>query len=287
MAYEVFSYVNHLGETITAGEDNKLFVNENDLRDYSWDNITKGEKISGFEKKITSKSVPLRIIGDNEDDKNNILNRLFQVGEKDVLANQYGKVIIGEYYMKCYITGSKKSNYLKKALRYADDEVQITTDYPWWIKEIQYSYQKRDGAGGGDYPIVTTKRNLDYNFDYNIDYSSSDGAKTIYNTSIVPANFLIRIYGGARDPYIKINQHVYQVYDTLYDNEIIEIDSATKKVRKLKFDGTWESAYSKRNKDSYIFQKLEAGPNQLIWDGTFALDIIIYDERSEPLWISI
>lgn len=287
MAYETFKYVNHLGEEVLAGSDNKLFVNENDLRDYSWSNITKGEKISGFEKKITSKSVPFRVIGEDEDNKNYILNNLFQVTEKDVLASEYGKIYIGEYYLKCYVTGTKKSNYIKKALKYAEDELEITTDYPWWIKEIKYSYEKRTGSDSGSHDIVTTKRNLDYNFDYNIDYSSSDGAKTIYNTSIVPANFLLRIYGGARDPYVKINQHVYQVYDTLYDNEIIEIDSATKKVRKLKFDGTWESAYSKRNKDSYIFQKLEAGPNQLIWDGTFALDIIIYDERSEPLWISI
>lgn len=287
MAYETFNYINHLGETITAGQDNRLFVNENDLRDYSWDAITKGEKISGFEKKTTTKNVPLRIIGASEEDKNNVLNRLFQIGEKDVLANQYGRIYIGEYYLKCYITGSSKANYIKKALRYAEDDIQITTDYPWWIKEIQYSYERRDGAGDGDYPIVTTKRNLDYNFDYNLDYSSSDGAKTIYNTSIVPANFKIVIHGGARDPYIKINQHIYQIYDTLYDNERIEIDSATKKIRKLKYDGTWESAYSKRNKESYIFEKLASGPNQLIWDGTFAFDITIYDERSEPLWILI
>lgn len=287
MAYEVLRYINHLGESLTAGMDNRLYVNENDLRDYSWDNDTKGDKISGFKKSITTKNVPLRVIGSTWDDKNTVLNSLFQVVEKDVLAKEYGKIYIGEYYLKCFVTGSKKSNYLKKALRYAEDEITITTDYPWWVKEIQYSYIVEDGNSDKPYPIVTTKRNLDYNFDYNLDYSSSDGAKTVYNTSIVPANFKLVIYGGARDPYVKINQHTYQVFDTLYDNERIEIDSATKKIRKLKFDGTWESAYSKRNKESYIFQKLEAGPNQLIWDGTFAFDLIIYDERSEPLWISI
>lgn len=282
---EVFKYINHLDETFTAGENNKVFVNENDLRDYSWDAITKGEKISGFEKKITTKNVPLRFIGNDEAEKNSLLNHLFQLGEKDVLTNQYGKVYIGEYYLKCFITGSAKTDYIKKALRYAADEITLTTDYPWWIKEIQYSYEPRNKDSQGKYPIVTTKRNLDYNFDYNLDYSSSDGAKTIYNTSIVPANFLLRIYGGARDPYVKINQHIYQVFDTLYDNEIIEIDSTTKKIRKLRFDGTWETAYSKRNKEYYIFEKLASGANQIIWDGTFGFDIIIYDERSEPLWI--
>lgn len=282
--YEVFKYVNHLGETLTAGEDNKLYVNENDLRDYTWDTVTKGEKISGFEKKITSKSVPLRVIGADYDEKNDILNNLFQVGEKDVLATQYGRIYIGDYYLKCYISGSKKSNYLKKALRYAEDEIQITTDYPWWTKEIQYSYTPMNDSGG-DYPIITTKRNLDYNFDYNIDYSSSDGAKTIFNSSIVPSNFMIRMYGGAVNPYVKVNNHIYQIYDTLYDNEYVEINSATKKVIKKKFDDTTESAYSKRNRDYYIFEKIASGYNQVLWDGTFSFDLIIYDERSEPLWI--
>ena len=39
-----------------------------------------------------------------------------------------------------------------------------------------------------------------------------------------------------------------------------------------------------RNKDSYIFEKIQPGTNYVIIDGDFGVDIILMEERSEPKW---
>jgi hypothetical protein len=266
-----------------VGTDNKIYVNENDLHDYEWEAVSEGSTISAFDKKITQKTLPLRIIGADLEEKNKILNNLFQLGEKDVLTMKYGKLIVGEYYLKCYVTGAKKKNYLKKALRFAEDEITVTTDYPWWTKEVKYSYVVNDEPLP-DGEIVTTKRNLDYNFDYNIDYLSNRGSRAIYNPAVVDSNFKLIMYGACENPQIKINGHLYQVNVTLIATEYVVIDSVTKTITKHNYDGTETNVFSYRNKESYIFQRIAAGVDMLIWDGTFRFDLILYDERSEPVW---
>lgn len=281
--YETLTYVNHMNESVDVGKDNKIFVNENDLHDYEWEAVSEGTTISGFEKKITQKNLPLRIIGADIDEKNEILDNLFKLGEKDVLTMKYGKIIVGDYYLKCFVTASKKKNYLKKALKYSEDEITITTDYPWWVRELKYSYVV------GDVPppegeIVTTKRNLDYNFDYPIDYLSNRGSRALFNGSIVDSNFKLIMYGPCVNPQIKISGHVYQVNVTLIATEYVVVDSVTKTITKHNYDGTDSNAFSLRNRESYIFERIPAGTNMILWDGTFRFDIILYDERSEPAW---
>ena len=281
--YENVKYINHLNETLEAGVDNKLYINENDLHDYEWKQVSEGDKISAFEKEITTKKLPLRIIGADITEKNSILNKLFQLGEKDVLTMKYGRLVVGEYYLKCYLTGSSKKNYLKKALRYAEDEITVTTDYPYWIKEIKYSYVVGD-APAPEGEIITTKRNLDYNYDFPIDYLSNMGSRALYNSAIVDSNFKMIIYGAVTNPQIKINGHVYQVNVALIATEYVTIDSVSKTIVKHNYDGTETNVFNLRNKESYIFERIAAGVNMLIWDGTFRFDLILYDERSEPLW---
>jgi hypothetical protein len=195
----------------------------------------------------------------------------------------YGKIYVGDYYLKCYVSKSKKKNYLKKALRYSEDEITVTTDYPWWTKEIKYSYMVGD-IPLPDGEIVTTKRNLDYNFDYPIDYLSNRGSRALYNSAIVDSNFKLIMYGPCENPQIKISGHLYQVNVTLIATEYVVVDSVTKKITKHNYDGTDINVFNLRNKNSYIFERIPAGVNMILWDGSFRFDLILYDERSEPLW---
>lgn len=284
--YEQIRYVNHLNESLEVGSDNKVYVNENDLHNYSWESITVGDKISGFRRGIVTKTLPLRIIGVDQEEKNEILNNIYQLGEKDILATQSGRLYVGEYYLKCYVSESKKSDYLKKALRYTADEITVTTDHGFWIKETSYTFLRRDDqGGGGDTPIVTTKRNFDYNYDFPYDYLSANGVRRLYNPSFVPSNFRIVMYGPKENPYVKIGANVYRINVSLLGSEYVIIDSIEKTVEKHKFDGTVENCFMLRDRDYYIFQKIAPRENPVIWDGDFRFDVILFDERSEPLWI--
>lgn len=285
MAYETFRYVNHLNETLTD-MDSKVWVNESDLHDYEWDTITQSDKISGFTRGITQKSLPLRIIADTEEEKWQILNQIYEIAEKDILSKSYGKFWVGDYYFKCYVLKTKKSDYRKRAFRYAANEITLVSDYPYWIKETVHVFLRRDDdSSGGDAPIVTTKRNFDYNYDFPYDYLSAEGVRKLYNPSFTASNFRMIIYGSAHNPQVKIGDYTYQVNVDLLSSEYITIDSVEKTIIKTKFDGTKENVFGDRNKESYIFQKIEAGNNSVIWDGSFRFDVVLFDERSEPLWI--
>ena len=108
---EQIKYINHLNEVIEFGK-NGIFINYNTLRDYNWDITSANNKIASFKKGIVSKTIPVIIKCHSEEEGIEIRNRLFEVFEKDVLAKKNGRIIVSEYYLKCFITGSKKTKYL-------------------------------------------------------------------------------------------------------------------------------------------------------------------------------
>ena len=68
------------------------------------------------------------------------------------------------------------------------------------------------------------------------------------------------------------------------EGEYLTIDSTTKKIFLTKNDGTIINQFNNRNRDSYIFEKIPAGSNVVTWNGDFAFDVILLEERSEPKW---
>ena len=135
---EQFTYTNSFNETLEFGK-NGLFVNENDLRDFAWSITSKNNKISGFKKGVVSKTIPVILNCNSEDEGVALRNRLFEVFEKDVLTKKHGKIQIGDYYLHCFITGSKKSSYLmhKHCMVVS---LTVQTDKPSWIKETPIGY---------------------------------------------------------------------------------------------------------------------------------------------------
>ena len=57
---EQLDYVNHLGEVVHFGKDG-LYVNENDLHDFAWSVLSVNGKISGFDRRLQTKTLPVRI----------------------------------------------------------------------------------------------------------------------------------------------------------------------------------------------------------------------------------
>ena len=130
---EKLKYISSRKEEIAFGEGG-IYVNYNDLRDYDWNYESVNNKISSFTKGITKKSLPVIIKAGSEEEGLRIKNKLFEIAEKDLLTHSHGKVVIGEYYLKCFIRGSKKSNYLIDK-GYLETELKIVTDFPMWTKE--------------------------------------------------------------------------------------------------------------------------------------------------------
>lgn len=270
---ERLKYKNHVNEVIDFGKEN-VFVRINALHDYEWKVTSQGNKISMLSRAVQTRKLPIIIMCESEEEGIATRNRLFEVFEKDVLAQQHGQIIIGDYYFKCFVTKSVKSDY-QKSQRYMYLNLTLSTDFPYWVNESRKSFATSNQTGEG----------LDYPFDFAFDYFTDTASTTLNNTAFVASNFKLIVYGPCIDPSLSIAGHTYQVDCTIGESEYLTVDSTTKKIFVTKNDGTVVNCFNNRNKDSYIFTKIPSGTNAVTWNGDFGFDVILMEERSEPKWI--
>ena len=273
--FEKITYINHLNEAINFGE-NGIYINYNDLRDFSWDSNIINNRISSFTKKITQKNFPLLIISQTDSEGIQIKTRLFEVLEKDVLATSPGRLYINDYYLRCYAVQSKKSIHLYTQ-QLAKISLTLITDFPYWIRETQRTFMANDeGVPGSDF--------LDFPHDFPYDYGTLHNNHTLSNSGIASNNFKLIIYGPCNNPQIYIADHLYQVAAEIAQNEHLIIDSIEKTVTLFKNNAQTVNYFHLRNRESYIFEKIPPGDNAVTWSGDFGFDITLYEERSEPQW---
>ena len=271
---EKFTYINNLGEKIYFGKD-YLFVNENDLRDFAWEISTKNNKISGFKKGIVSKTIPIIINCGSEDKGIKIRNELFEVFEKDVLAKKHGRIQIGDYYLQCYITGSKKSQYLvHKSLMVVSLIVQ--TDLTEWVKETTTTATMNSEG---------VSRYLDYPHDFSHDYKNQLISATVRNNNLAESNFIMTIFGEVMNPTFFIGQHKYAVNVTVGVDEKLVIDSKNKTIKLIDANDKQFNCFNNRDKGSYVFEKIPTGDNKITSTNPhFHFSLTLLEERSEPKW---
>ena len=269
---EKIKYINHMNEVLEL-DNPKMFVQENGLHDFSWNVSSRNDRISGLKRKINSKTFTIIIKGESESECRELSNRLFDVMEKDALAAKYGKLYVGEFYLKCYVVESKKTDYQRRQ-GYLKVSLKITTDYPYWVRENTLSF---------GYGIASEGTSLDFNRDFPYDFTSNLLGKTVNNNGIVPQNFRMMIYGACEKPSISIGGHSYTVNVSVEKNEYVVIDSISKTIILKHADGTETNCFNLRDKDSYIFEKIPVGSSLV--DGNYKFDLTLLEERSEPKWI--
>lgn len=273
---ERLKYISGTNENVKMpfGE-NGIYVNYNDLRDYEWGYDVVNGKISSFKKEIKERTLPVIIKAGSEEEGLQIKNALYEIAEKDVLNETHGKIVIGDYYLKCFIIGSKKKNYLIDK-GYLEVELKIATDLPMWTKETNTPFR----AG----QVTTVGQNKDFPHDYAYDYANGAQNAPLLNSGIADADFEIMIFGACKNPMIVIGSHIYSVDTELVTGERLIINSKEKKVYKIKLNGDPVNQFNLRNREYYIFKKISAGANNVAWSGTFSFNVTLLEERSEPKW---
>lgn len=274
---EQLKYQNHANEVFEFGKDG-IFVDISELYDYTWDVTQKNNRIVSLDRSVVTRKLPITIICATEEEGLKARNKLMEVVEKDVIALQHGKIIIGDYYFRCFVTKSQKKNYLTSK-RLMTATLHLTSDFPYWVKETRYIISTLSDG------VTENTSGIDYPFEFPFDYKNDVANKAVSNTDFAASNFRITINGGCVDPAIYIGEHLYQVYCTVNEGEYLTIDSTSKTVILTANDGTKTNLFNSRNKDSYIFEKIPSGQNIVSWPGTFTFEITILEERSEPRWI--
>lgn len=276
MKYEKIRYVNHNGEEmIWGGGENGIFVNANTLHDYKWNINSDNNNIKSFERGIVDFDVPIVIVCKTEEEGNRIKNNLVELVDVDVNAKEPGKLYVGEYYIKCYVSASTKSKY-NITDKFASTSLTIATASPYWIRESKYNFKMYADVNDLDYP---------HGFPYGY---STNSVKTIAvnklnNGSYLTADFRLDIYGEVDMPCVSIDEHNYAVECTVNSGEVLTIDTLEKQVYRT-VNGSKINEFKNRNREDYIFEPLHTGTVRLSNFGRFSYTITIYEKRSEPLW---
>ena len=100
-------------------------------------------------------------------------------------------------------------------------------------------------------------------------------------------DFELTFYGPIVLPEVTIGGNVYRVNHEVEAGEYLKINSKTKTVTLYKIDGTTENLFAYRDRDNYIFEKIHAGGNIVLWNNEELWDIRLFYERSEPKWSEI
>ena len=270
-----FIYENHLGIRFN-GLENGVYLNTNDLRDYTWSHQSINGRISRFYRSTTSRKLPLVVACESDEVANAVRNKLLEIAEADILARLPGKIYVGEYYTTGYITGSAKTNYLI-ARRFCNITLTVTSDNPAWYREKTHVFVPT--AGNVDFIGET-----EYPYDYPYDYAAVASGKKLNCDSIGNSAFKLLIYGSATNPEIVIGGHKYAINGTVGSGETLLINSLTKTITLNTTDGRQINWFDKRSRDSYIFEPLPSGKHDVMWVGTFGFNVTVIEERSEPKW---
>lgn len=269
---DAMKYFNHYNEEIDFGSAN-ILINMNDFRDYKWSYNSQYNKITSFEKKIKSNKLPVIVVGE---DAREVANHIFEVIEKDVLTNTAGKMFIGDYYLRGYFVGSIKKDY--KHENVVELELEFISDQGYWLKESPFLFRIDDEGTGGD------EFGLGYSYDYPYGFSSPISSQNMVNTSFVPANFIINIYGAVTNPHIIVGGNTYHIAETLLENEILTINSREKVAYLTTAEGERRNVFSKRDMNYYLFEKIPTGVLKVLYEPECNFDIVLLEERSEPQW---
>ena len=275
-------YVNSQGEKLDLVTYPYLMLADTDLFDYTWSNTTKGTsfpRISSFSRSMVQKKIKIRIKGLNELDYLNNIEKITAFFDADVVKLSPGRLYVDNYYLDCYIFASSKNT---KYLMVNNSTVQFTLLSPdgnWKTSNVfHFGMAKDDG-------VVTDETFLDYPLEYKYDYVNDLTFNSLLNDGYAPSDFKLTIYGRCSDPLISIGDWNYGATDVdLKTGEKLIIDSVNKKVYKVTVTGVIENLFSHRLKDFYAFQKIEVGQNIVGWNGAYAFDVELFEDRSEPKW---
>lgn len=292
----------------------EMRASEGNFHKYSWKPSSEkekiGERLKEFTKEAQNYKIVLQFRGGLEERKS-LLDRLRKDFENDVMGKRPGRIYFGEYYIEGYCIESETGvSSIKNT--WSQNTINFYCPNPFWRRETTYHYlpQQKPVEGDVQNPDISGEKMegellehgavvKDFPFDFlkpsnlkityplfgfPFDLVGTHGRRTLNNEAFTDTDFVMTIYGFVDNPNIQIAGHPYTVYATIYEGERLIIDSAAGTVKKIGRLGEETNLYNARRKDYSVFQKIPPGVQTVSWPGTYGVDIILYDERSEPKW---
>lgn len=231
-------------------------------------------KLDKFYRTMTSKKITLQIFADTKSEYCDVMDRLNEITDIDILEQKPGYLWVGDYYLECYITEVDPKEY-DDIFYTVDIDAKIEAFAPYWINKSVYTFHSYE---------ITTSNNKRYPGKYPYRYANGMTSNYLINSNYISANFQMIIYGPVINPQITVGDNTYLVNIVLEEEEYLLIDSRSRMITKYLKNGEQVNAYHNRQKGREFFKKIQVGRQLVQWTGKFDFDIVIIEERSAPKW---
>lgn len=270
-------YVSAAGESIDFCAGGPWHASDTDLFDVNAPYASGNGAVMGFVDEMRTNALAARLSCGSLEDR----DQLFDVFTADLANETPGRIYAGDWYCHAYITGvAVRRWHISDGI--LDCDLVILRTSGRWTHELS-KFMPRSDRGIG----------LNYRHGYPYNYSGIDkNASIIQNPSVIPAPVSINIYGPAENPSVIIDGNHYEVEASVKDGGRLLINGATKKIALFDEYGNASNAFDKRRgvqregSGSYIFHRLPQGAHSVQWDGSFGLDVTVYETREERRWAS-
>ncbi len=236
--------------------------------------LSEGCRVIGKYRECDSRTLKINVFGQTQDEHNAAINRLAEVIGRDLESLSAGKLYVNGQYLLCYINTSEKQISTNWSTC-TSVTLMITPEYPYWCTERKFSYYVRDDSskvGGMKYPRKYLGR------------YTPEKSLNLVNSHYAPCPMIISIYGPAESPTLHIGDILCGLDVTLGEGEYAVINQMTREIYLCNVQGEIQNIFDKRNKSGDVFAFAPSGSSQLHFSGNFGIDIIIAEQRSEPLW---
>ena len=271
-------FENSAGVSIDLNAGRPVRLKEANFHQYEWEydgtNQQYGVDIARFEKKPAEYECSIYFRG-SKMRRSEQLTDFHEAATYDIVNQTPGRLIWGDYYIRCYVVESSTYPHEEDASVTVNDVIFLCP-YPFWVREQVESFS-------ADQSEADTS-GLDYPFDYSFDYAKAVISRQLTIDHFIPSDFHMTIYGPCSSPAVTIGGYTYQVFVDLIAGEYLVIDSREHTVKVYKAGGVVENAYNARLKEHSIFERIPPGTHSIALNSDFALEMIIYLERNEPIW---
>ena len=271
-------YVSASGVTVDFNGRPYTWETPTEFLDYDW-SFKATSKSNGYGSSITSvsrdtvtKSLQIAVYSGDGSAIDAYIAYLTEIFEPDVLARTPGKFYVNNCYVYSYIMGSKKVLY--KTDKLAKIQIKLVIESPFWITEELHRFEPI-AIGTSTGFILPSALPLGL---------TAQPIRSLINDHYESCLAKLTVYGPVTNPSFTVGSHVYTVTAALLIGDRIEIDQVNRTVTKISRSGERLNFFGYRGKTYSVFERIPAGEMSIVSSSDFIFDILLYKERSEPVW---
>ena len=267
----IIQYVNSKGVHFDL-ECDSICISNGNFHRHEWkvdaEALRVGERVKKFKKEPVVYDITLKLRGDLSERKA-LLDDLHDAAEYDIFAKTPGKIYFGDFHIGCYILASDTHKASDLSCR-TEKDISIYCPYPFWIKEETYYIPPIDIEG--EWELLEVPASLP-------------------NTNFTDCHYRLRAYGPFSSQWVGLNKLFFYINDNQVQvdytckNEYIELDTRDETIVLVDAaTGSRTNIYHLQNFNLDTFKKIPPGENVLKYDRSYAIEITLFHERSEPKW---